>query len=77
METLRPGFVGPDVQEFPPERWPEMNDRVEFPVGIYDDLHGGARRIPKEALSIDFSFTQSSILRRCQELYRMAIRVRQ
>ena len=33
---------GPDAQVFRPERWFEMNEQVESPVGVYGNLYGHA-----------------------------------
>ena len=40
-----PGFAGsdrPDAQEFRPERWFGMSDRVESPVGVYGNPYDHA-----------------------------------
>ena len=31
---------GPDAYEFRPERWFEMNEHIETPVGVYGNLYG-------------------------------------
>ena len=31
---------GPDARVFRPERWFEMSDQVESPVGVYGNLYG-------------------------------------
>jgi len=33
---------GPDAQEFRPERWFGMSDRVESPVGVYGTVYDHA-----------------------------------
>jgi len=33
---------GPDAQVFRPERWFEMDEQVESPVGVYGNLYGHA-----------------------------------
>jgi len=33
---------GPDTYEFRPERWLEMKDQVESPIGMYGNLYGHA-----------------------------------
>ena len=33
---------GPDADVFRPERWFEMNEQVESPVGVYGNLYGYA-----------------------------------
>ena len=34
---------GPDAYEFRPERWLEMKEQVESPVGMYGNLYGRSR----------------------------------
>jgi len=51
-----------------------MNGQVESPVGVYGNLYGHAWS-SDGALRTNISFAQLHILRRCQELYRVAIRV--
>ena len=31
---------GPDAYEFRPERWFEMDEHIESPVGVYGNLYG-------------------------------------
>ena len=33
-----PDLWGPDASEFRPERWFEMNEQVESPIGVYGNL---------------------------------------
>ena len=66
---------GSDASEFRPERWFKMNEQVESPVGMYGNLYGHTS-IPMVLLGIDFPSVQFYILRRCQGLPRVAIRVR-
>ena len=35
---------GPDTHLFRPERWFEMNEQVESPLGVYGNLYGHAWR---------------------------------
>ena len=69
-----PDLWGTDARQFRPERWLEMNGQVESPVGVYGNLYGHARSSDR-ALNTDLLFTQLYILRRCQELHWVAIRV--
>ena len=43
---------GPDAHQFRPERWFEMDEKVESPVGVYGNLYGDAWGFT-EPLSID------------------------
>ena len=65
---------GTDARQFRPERWLEMSGQVESPVGVYGNLYGHTCS-SEGALSTDLLFTQLYILRWCQELHRVAIRV--
>lgn len=34
------GLWGPDAREFRPERWFEVSEQVQSPVGVYGNLYG-------------------------------------
>ena len=70
-----PDLWGSDAREFRPERWFQMNEQVESPVGMYGNLYSHAP-VLVVSLGIDFLSIQLNILRRCQGLSGVAIRVR-
>jgi len=66
---------GPDAHAFRPERWFEMKDQVESPVGVYGNLYAVMHGNLMGQSNADPSFSQFYILRRCKKLRGLAVRV--